>query len=301
MEYPFLGDQFNTSNHVVCTRFRRSEAVLGLDSLRVRVLATRAGAVATAPFSPPLGAPAASFPTMASRKRPGFVASLVRAGHPGESLLIAAGVTVAAVLSGRPSREVALVFATVLLGRLTAGWLNDAADRRRDAAAGRRDKPVAEGWLDGGTVTFTVACATCVLVPLSISNGTAAGVAHLASVLAAWLYCTRIKTTPLSFVPWAVSFALLPAFLSYGGWGGGMHGGPPTIAMTVLAGLLGIGVHVLLSLRDLVPDNKIGLRTFPLVVALRTGATKLLVAASVWTVGVLVAMSVAGASSGLVQ
>jgi 4-hydroxybenzoate polyprenyltransferase len=238
---------------------------------------------------------------MSSRKRPGFTLSLVKAGHPGESLLIAGGVTVGAVLMGRPLREVGLVFVTVLLGRLTAGWLNDAADRRRDAAAGRSEKPVAQGWVDGGTVTFTVACATLVVIPLSISNGTAAGVAHLLSVLAAWVYCTRIKTTPFSFLPWAVSFAFLPAFLSYGGWGGGMHGGPPTVLMTVLAGLLGIGVHVLLSLRDLVIDHKIGLRTFPLLIALRIGAAKLLVAAGVYTAVVLGAMTWAGATQGLVQ
>jgi 4-hydroxybenzoate polyprenyltransferase len=238
---------------------------------------------------------------MSSRKRPGFTMCLVKASHPGESLLIAVGVTVAAVLAGRPLREVGLVFVTVLLGRLTAGWLNDAADRRRDAAAGRTEKPVAQGWIDGGTVTFTVACATLVLIPLSISNGTAAGVAHLLAVLAAWVYCTRIKTTPFSFLPWAVSFALYPAFLSYGGWGGGMHGGPPTVLMTVLAGLLGIGVHVVLALRDLVIDHKIGLRTFPLLLGLRIGATKLLVASVIYTLAVLAAMAWAGATSGLVQ
>ncbi len=238
---------------------------------------------------------------MSQRKRPGFALSLLRTSHPVESLVIALGVTLGAVLVGRPTREVALVLATVLLGRMTAGWLNDAADRRRDAAAGRLDKPVAQGWIDGGTVTFSVACATCVLVPLSISNGTAAGIAHLLSVLAAWIYCTRIKTTRLSFLPWAVSFALLPAFLSYGGWGGGLHGGPPTILMTVLAGLLGIGVHVLLSVQDLVGDNKIGLRTFPLLLALKIGAGKLLAVAAVFTLAVLGAMVAAGLSSGLTQ
>ncbi len=238
---------------------------------------------------------------MSKRKRPGFAVSLLRASHPGESLVIAGGVTLGAVLVGRPLREVALVLATVLLGRLTAGWLNDAADRRRDAAAGRQDKPVALGWVDGGTVTFTVACATCVLVPLSISNGTVAGVAHLLSVLAAWTYCTRIKTTRLSFVPWAISFALLPAFLSYGGWGGGVHGGPPTVLMTVLAGLLGIGFHVILALQDLVGDNRIGLRTFPLMIALKIGAAKLLVLSGAWTVAVLGGIVAAGLGPGLTQ
>jgi hypothetical protein len=71
--------------------------------------------------------------------------------------------------------------------------------------------------------------------------------------------------------------------------------------MTVLAGLLGIGVHVLLALRDLVIDHKIGLRTFPLLIGLKIGATKLLVASVVYTGAVLAAMAWAGATSGLTQ
>ena len=73
-----------------------------------------------------------------------------------------------------------------------------------------------------------------------------------------------------------MSFGLLPAFLSYGGLGGGLHGGPPTLAMTVLAALLGIGVHFLTALPDLVEDNQTGVRHLPLRIALRTGAPRLL-------------------------
>jgi hypothetical protein len=43
------------------------------------------------------------------------------------------------------------------------------------------------------------------------------------------------------WLPWAVSFALLPAFLAYGGWGG-LHAGPPPWEMTGLAALVGIGI-----------------------------------------------------------
>jgi 4-hydroxybenzoate polyprenyltransferase len=236
---------------------------------------------------------------MVLRRNPGTAIALVLAAHPLFSVLVALGVAAAAALSGRSGREVGLVAVTVLVGRATAGWLNDDADRQRDIAAERLDKPVAQEWVHPSTVTFAVACATCLLVPLSISNGTTAGVAHLLSVAAAWLYNSRIKLTPLSFLPWAVSFGLLPTFLSYGGWGGGLHGGPPTVAMTVLAALLGIGLHFMTALPDLVGDNHNGIRSLPLVVALKIGAPKLLLLTGVFLALVVGGLVVAGFTQGL--
>jgi 4-hydroxybenzoate polyprenyltransferase len=238
---------------------------------------------------------------MKLRRNPGTAVSLVIASHPTLSMVVAVVVAAAAALTGRPLREVGLVFATVLVGRMTAGWLNDVADRVRDEAVGRLDKPLARDWLHPGTVTFAVACATCLLVPLSFSNGTAAGAAHLLSVAAAWIYNSRLKVTVFSWAPWAVSFALLPAFLSYGGWGGGMHGAPPTWLTTVLAGLLGIGVHVLVALPDLVDDDHNKIRSLPLVIALRTGAARLLAFTGVYLTLVVAGLVVAGLTVGLQQ
>ena len=236
---------------------------------------------------------------MVLRRNPGTAIALLLAAHPLLSILIALGAAAAAALAGRPGREVGLVLVTVLVGRATVGWLNDVADRQRDIAVERLDKPVARGWVHPSTVTFTVACATLLLVPLSISNGTNAGIAHLLSVAAAWLYNTRIKLTALSALPWAISFGLLPAFLSYGGWGGGPHGGPPTITITLLAALLGVGVHFLTALPDLVGDNHNGVRSLPLRVALKIGAPKLLLATSVYLVLVTAGLVVAGLTVGL--
>ncbi len=236
---------------------------------------------------------------MALRRNPGTAVALILAAHPMLSAVVAAGVAVAAALAGRSGREVGLVLVTVLVGRVTAGWLNDVADRQRDVAADRLDKPVARGWVHPSTVTFSVACATLLLVPLSLSNGTTAGIAHLLSVAAAWLYNTRIKLTALSWLPWAVSFGLLPTFLSYGGWGGGYHGGPPTLTMTVLAALLGVGVHFSTALPDLVGDNHNDVRSLPLRVALRIGAPKLLLVTTLYVGLVLAGLVVAGLTAGL--
>ena len=105
----------------------------------------------------------------------------------------------------------------------------------------------------------------------------------------------------LSWLPYAVSFDLLPAFLSYGGLGGGMHGAPPTLAMTVLAALLGIGIHFLNVLPDLVEDKETGVRHLPLRIALRIGAPKLLWISTGYTVLVAAGIVIAALTVGVRQ
>ena len=238
---------------------------------------------------------------MKYRKPRGVTLSLVLACHPLPTLAMTIGLAAAAALTGRSALEVSLVALTVLTGQLTVGWLNDVVDRHRDQQVGRLDKPVALGWIDPGTVTFAISVAVLAVVPLSIANGTYAGLAHLGAVASAWLYNLWFKKTVLSWLPYAVSFGLLPAFLSYGGLGGGMHGGPPTWAMTVLAALLGIGVHFLNTLPDLVQDNETGVRHLPLRIALKIGAPKLLWISVTWTALVSAGIVVAGLTVGLRQ
>lgn len=234
-------------------------------------------------------------------KQRGQAFSLLLACHPLPTAAMTVALAVAAALSGRSGPEVALVAVTVLSGQLTVGWINDVVDRERDRTVGRTDKPVAQGWIDPGTVNFATACVVLACIPLSMANGTAAGIAHLAAVLSAWMYNFFFKFTALSWLPYAVSFGLLPAFLSYGGLGGGLHGAPPTIAMTVLAALLGIGIHFLNALPDLVQDNETGVRHLPLRIALKIGAPRLLRISWAFTALVAAGMVWAALTVGLRQ
>ena len=238
---------------------------------------------------------------MKLRKQRGTTLSLVLASHPLPTLAMTIALAAAAALTGRPLLEVGLVAVTVLAGQLTVGWLNDVVDRDRDREVGRLDKPVAMGWIDPGTVTFAIAVAVLAVIPLSIANGSYAGLAHLGAVASGWLYDLWVKKSFLSPLPYVVSFGLLPAFLSYGGLGGGMHGGPPTWAMTVLAALLGIGIHFLNTLPDLVQDNETGVRHLPLRIALKIGAPKLLWISVAYTALVSVGIVVAGLTVGVRQ
>jgi 4-hydroxybenzoate polyprenyltransferase len=223
---------------------------------------------------------------------------LVRAAHPRQALVTAAALGTAAAVSGRPLREVGLVLVTVLVGQSILGWADDLVDRRRDERH-RPDKPLTATALDPGTVWFALTCAVLLVVPLAISHGRRAGLAYLALLALAGIGDRLLHARVLSFVPWMASFALYPAFLAYGGWNGVGTETPPTVVMTALAAALGLGVHVLTALPGLVHDHEEGERSFPLVLALRTGTPRLLLVAGVFTGLVAVAILIAGRTGGL--
>ena len=222
---------------------------------------------------------------------------LLLAAHPRDAIGTAIGLGTAASLTGRPLREVGLVVVTVLVGQAIVGWADDLTDRRRDERH-RPDKPLVRG-LDPGTVWFALTCAVLLVVPLAVANGRRAGIAYLAVVAVSAVGDRYLHARVLSFLPWMVSFGLYPAFLAYGGWSGVGTTTPPTVAMTVLAAALGLGVHLLLALPGLVQDHEEGERSLPMVLALRTGTPRLLLVAGVFTALVVVAIIVAGRTVGL--
>ena len=158
---------------------------------------------------------------------------LVRAAHPRQAALTALALAVAAAVSGRAAREVGLVLATVLVGQAVLGWDNDLVDEAADRAAERTDKPLATGALERGTVGFALACAVLLLVPLvALQRDHRRPVPTCSRSWSGVAGNRWLRDGSLSWLPWAVAFALYPAYLSYGGWGGGAEGDPPTIAMT---------------------------------------------------------------------
>lgn len=223
---------------------------------------------------------------------------LVRAAHPRQALATALLLAGAAAAAGRPLREVGLVGLTVLVGQSILGWGDDLADRAADRRQGRA-KPLVGDRLDPGTVWFALTCAVLVVVPLSIAHGDRAGIAYLVAVVVALVGDRFLHARVVSFLPWMVSFALLPAFLAYGGWNGVGTTTPPTVAVVVLSALLGLGVHVLLALPGLVNDHAEGERSLPLLLALRVGTPRLLLLASVLVGAAAVAILVVGRTVGL--
>lgn len=226
---------------------------------------------------------------------------LFQAAHAKQAIVTALAMGAAAVLAGRPAQEAGIVFLTVLVGQTILGWHNDIVDRERDAAHRTPGKPVADGRLEPGSLWYAIIFAGFLLVPLSVTTGIQAATFYGASVCVGLLGNVVLRTGFLSWVSWAASFALLPAYLSYGGWGGQAVGEPPEVAITVLAGLLGIGIHFMRAVWGLVADHEDGWTYLPLKLGLKLGATQLLALSTFYTVVIVVLLAVAGYRVGLSQ
>jgi len=188
-----------------------------------------------------------------------WVLGLVRACHFQPTLAVVALTTGLAALSGRGAAGCVAVALAVLAGQLSTGWSNDWFDAVRDRSVGRTDKPIVAGTVSVGTVRRAACLALVAAVPLSLLSGWRAAVVHLVALASAWAYNLGVKATVLSPVPYAVSFGLLPAFVTLG-----LPGHPwPRPALMVATGLLGVGAHFINTLADREDDARSGIVGLP--------------------------------------
>lgn len=236
-----------------------------------------------------------------STTRTGRVRDLVSSAHPKQAVVLAVVVGVLAAVDGRPEREYLSAAAAVLAVQLSLGLSNDLSDQPHDYRAQTPGKPIANGTVPASRASYWMMVLILLAVPLSVQNGSIAGLALLATLPIGWLHNRWLHRTAFSWLGWTLSAALLPAFLAYGGWAGGMHGNPPTLAVTGAAAAVGFCLHFVTSLGDLVDDNKAGARNLPLRVALRIGAPRLLVLTILMTALAVAGLVVAGLTVGLRQ
>lgn len=187
------------------------------------------------------------------------VAALARACHPGPTVVVTALSTALAVGLGAGAPTVLLVLLVVLAGQLSIGWSNDWVDAARDRAAGRTDKPVVQGAVTAATLRTAAVAALAVSVAASVPAGPAAAAAHLGVVAMGWAYNVRLKSTAASWVPYALAFALLPAFVVLALPGPALPAG----WLLVVGALLGVGAHLANVLPDLEDDAATGVRGLP--------------------------------------
>jgi 4-hydroxybenzoate polyprenyltransferase len=228
--------------------------------------------------------------TTTALQAPGQIRSLVRAAHPRQAAAFAVVVGALVALLGRPVGEVLVAALAVFVAQLVMGLVNELLDAADDRAAQAPRKPVAEGIVPPGNASFVVAVLLLFVIPLSLQNGTEAGIFLLLTLVVGFVHNRWLHRTALSWVGWSATFALLTYFVTLGGWGKEADGSEPFTSFVVLSAALGFFVHFLTSLPDLVVDNRSGVRHLPLRVALRTGAPRLMGLTVVGTVVVLAAL-----------
>jgi len=185
--------------------------------------------------------------------------ALVRASHPEPAAAVTSVAAMIAFATGRPAGGVLAAAVAVLASQLAVGWVNDAVDAPRDAAVGRRDKPIPAGAVSRRLVAVAGAVAALATVPLALLSGVPAAVVALVGLVSALLYDWPLKSTPVSVLPYAVSFAALPAFVVLGL--PGAH--RPPAWMLLAGGLMGAGAHFANTLPDLDDDERTGVRGLP--------------------------------------
>lgn len=153
----------------------------------------------------------------------------------------------------------AWLVAAVLAGQLAVGWSNDYLDRGSDYAAKRSDKPLATGALSPATVRTSALVAGAAAAALSLANGVPAALVHFIALACALAYNAGLKATPVSPVPFAAAFGLLPSFASLGNAG---HPWPP-VWLTVAAAMIGVAGHFTQVLPDIAQDRVQGSRGLP--------------------------------------
>ena len=179
--------------------------------------------------------------------------------HPGPAVAVTLFATALAAGVGASVGTTAAVCAAVLAGQLSVGWSNDWIDAARDVVVGRTDKPVATGAVTAATVGRSALVAATACAVLSFALGWRAGLTHLAAVAVAWTYNARLKSTPWSWLPYAVSFALLACVVTLA-----LPARPvPAWWAAAAAGLLGVGAHLANVLPDLEDDAATGVRGLP--------------------------------------
>jgi len=187
------------------------------------------------------------------------VRALALACHPLPTAAVTAISAGLAALAGLGLGRGLLLVVAILAGQLSIGWSNDSIDAARDRATERMDKPVARGAVTTRTVGFAAVLALVVCVIASLALGWAAGLASIVVAASGWAYNLGLKATPLSWLPYAVAFGVLPAVATLAApvpsW--------PAPWAVISGALFGVSAHLANVLPDLTDDAETGVRGFP--------------------------------------
>lgn len=188
-----------------------------------------------------------------------IVRALWGSTHPGPVLVVTALALALGLSTGLDPWRLVLLVAAVFCGQLSVGLSNDAIDAGRDHAVGRTDKPIATGVVAPAVAMGAAVATLLAALALSVALGPAFVAAHAVALASAWLYNVRAKATPLSVVPFVVSFGLFPSLATLAA----VSPQPAPVWATAAGGALGAAMHLTNVLPDLDDDRSTGIRGLP--------------------------------------
>jgi 4-hydroxybenzoate polyprenyltransferase len=189
------------------------------------------------------------------------VPALIRLIHPAPAFaVVVLAASLAAILSVQAGAAAAgprvfLVTISVLGSQILTGALNDWADRGRDAVV-QPSKPIPAGRVSPATALALAAFGLALQVAASLPLGPAPLALGLLASGSAAAYNLWLSRGAASFVPYLVSFGLLPVWIAAG------VGAPleRVAAAPLLVGPFAVAAHLANTVRDFDPDARIGSR-----------------------------------------
>ena len=164
--------------------------------------------------------------------------------------------TISTAICGGTWWSVVLVLLASAAGQATVGWTNDVSDAKADRAAGRTKKPMVRGHVGPDDLRVPILVSASLTIPLSfLAAGWVGGAAHIAAVSSALVYNFWLSRTIWSWLPYAVSFALMTVFIAQASspslW--------PTWPVVCLSVLVGVIAHLFNAIPDIDMDRRMSL------------------------------------------
>lgn len=182
------------------------------------------------------------------------VLGFIKASHPMPTIAVSLILSAFGWSLGWTGLPLLAVFMTILIGQLSVGWSNDAFDVSLDARIGRTSKPTVTQAVS--VRALWIAAFTALLIAIASSwavAGWLGGSFHVFAILMAWLYNIRLSRTVWSWLPYALAFGAMPAFLSFG-----LNDEPPTIWSVAVFAIIGVSAHLANALPDAESDAAAG-------------------------------------------
>jgi protoheme IX farnesyltransferase len=176
--------------------------------------------------------------------------ALAKATHWPQALTMVILATGYSAYLGQHGLQLLYVLIAVTSGQASVGWVNDYVDANVDRKLNRIHKPSVKHSLDPKSLKLPIYFALVTLVPFSfLAAGWVGGLAHILAVGSAQVYNLYLSRTAMSWVPYAVSFSLLPVFVYQTAeiW--------PTWQIIIMATLVGVIAHLFNALPDLAIDR----------------------------------------------
>lgn len=222
----------------------------------------------------------------------------IRLIHPAPAIAVTllSGVLGAILLAqeGRPIDERWWLTVLAIAGsQVFTGVTNDLADAARDEAAGRIEKPIPAGAVSQNLALWLASAGLAVQLAASTWLGALPLVLGLGAVASAAAYNLALSRTPLSPLPYLISFGLLPLWI-----GAGVDVPLERVVPAVpLAAAFAAAAHLANTLRDFDSDAASGSRCLAQVLGRGTTQWLAVVLALAVGLGVAVALVAGGRAS----